>query len=65
MPWTNRASPLDYTVATLDELTTRIRTQLMNNEAPTATEFLAVAIVLEHLSTALKPLQELQVHERR
>ncbi len=65
MPWTNRVSPLDFTVATLDELSTRIRRQLMTDELPAATEFLAVAIVIEHLSKELKPLQDLQIQEQR
>jgi hypothetical protein len=65
MPWNDRHSPLDYTLATLEQVSFRIRHQLMNDEPPTRDDLLAVALILEHLTKDLKPLQELQIKERQ
>ncbi len=42
MLWTHRHSPLDHTVATLDELASRIRRQLIDDEPLSEDEFLAM-----------------------
>jgi hypothetical protein len=65
MPWNHQYSPLDKTIDQLEWLANQMRADLASHSEITRADYASVLEFVVRMIGDLRPLQDLQVQERR